>query len=67
MKNALCKNYFTTKIDLKMKITALFLFIELFQLHANDAYSQKSKIAINMENATIGSIFDEIEKNTDYN
>ncbi|WP_097046793.1 SusC/RagA family TonB-linked outer membrane protein [Flagellimonas pacifica] len=67
MKNTLCKNYFTLKIDLKMKITALFLFVALFQLHANNAYSQKSKISMNMEDATIASIFDEIEKNTDYN
>ncbi|MCK0159110.1 SusC/RagA family TonB-linked outer membrane protein [Allomuricauda sp. F6463D] len=66
MKNALCKNYFSLKIDLKMKISALFLLVALFQLQANSSYSQKF-ISMKMENATLSSIFIEIEKNTDYN
>ncbi|GMN05545.1 TonB-dependent receptor [Croceitalea sp. MTPC5] len=67
MKNTLSKDYFVLKIDLKMKITALLLLVALFQLHANNTYSQKSKISMNMEDVTIESIFDEIEKITDYN
>ena len=67
MKNTLFKRYFTIKIDLKMKITALFLLVALFQLQANNSYSQKSKISMNMKDATIESVFDEIEKTTDFN
>ncbi|MGC1516035.1 MAG: TonB-dependent receptor plug domain-containing protein, partial [Maribacter sp.] len=67
MKNTLCKRYYTIKIDLKMKITALFLLVALFQLQANNTYSQKSKISMNMKDATIASIFDEIEQRTDFN
>lgn len=67
MKNTLCKSYFTIKIDLKMKITALLLLVTFFQLHANNAYSQKSKISMKMEDATIASIFNEIGQKTDYN
>ncbi len=67
MKNTLRKDNFTIKLDLKMKITALFLLVVLFQLNANNSYSQKSIISMKMENATIESIFTEIEKKTDYN
>ncbi|MBA4744420.1 MAG: SusC/RagA family TonB-linked outer membrane protein [Muricauda sp.] len=49
-----------------MKISALFLLAALFQLQANSSYSQKF-ISMKLENATIASIFNEIEKNTDYN
>ena len=67
MKSTLCKSYFTIKVDLKMKITALLLLVALFQLSAKNAYSQKGKISMNMEDATIESIFNEIEKQTDFN
>lgn len=50
-----------------MKITALLLLVALFQLSAKNAYSQKGKISINMEDATIESIFNEIERQTDFN
>ena len=50
-----------------MKITALLLLVALFQLSAKNAYSQKGKISMNMEDATIESIFNEIEKQTDFN
>ena len=67
MKNTLCKGYFAIKVDLKMKMTALLLLVALFQLQANNTYSQKSKISMSMEDATIESIFEQIEKTTDYN
>ncbi|GMN11100.1 SusC/RagA family TonB-linked outer membrane protein [Croceitalea sp. MTPC9] len=50
-----------------MKITALLLLVALFQLSAKNAYSQKGKISMNMEDATIESIFNEIERQTDFN
>lgn len=66
MKNTLCKSYFSAKIDLKMKISALFLLVTLFQLNANNSYAQKF-VSIKMENASIASVFEKIEENTDYN
>jgi len=67
MKNTVCRGYFTLKIDLKMKITTLFLLVAFFQLQANNTYSQKSKISMNLKNASIESVFEEIEKRTDFN
>ena len=66
MKNTLCKSYFSAKIDLKMKISALFLLVALFQLNANNSYSQKF-VSMKMENASIASVFEKIEESTDYN
>ena len=66
MKNTLCKSYFSGKIDLKMKISALFLLVALFQLNANNSYAQKF-VSIKMENASIVSVFEKIEESTDYN
>ncbi len=66
MKNTLCKSYFSGKIDLKMKISALFLLVALFQLNANNSYAQKF-VSMKMENASIASVFEKIEESTDYN
>ena len=49
------------KLDLKMKLSALFVFVTLFTVHANDSYSQATKITLNMENVSIENIIDEIE------
>ncbi|SFC40410.1 TonB-linked outer membrane protein, SusC/RagA family [Flagellimonas taeanensis] len=49
-----------------MKISALFLLVALFQLNANNSYSQKY-VSMKMENASIASVFEKIEESTDYN
>jgi len=67
MKHTKRKNYFNLKIDLKMRITALFLLAVFFQLNANNTYSQKSIISMKMDNVTLETVFNEIENNTDYN
>lgn len=54
------------KFDLKMKLTTLFLIVSFFQIQANTSYGQKAKITLNMENTTVGQVFDEIESLTDY-
>lgn len=66
MKNATCKRYFNLDVCLKMKISTLLLFISLFQINAKTTYV-KDKITMDMENATIAAVFNEIEKSTDYN
>src|SRR5690554_723870 len=67
MKNAGKHYYFGAfKFDLKMKLTTLLLFVCLFQINAN-TYSQKTKLTLDIENASIESIlFKNIENDTDF-
>ncbi|MCK0136073.1 SusC/RagA family TonB-linked outer membrane protein [Arenibacter sp. S6351L] len=53
------------KLDLKMKLSFLFLFLFLFQTNAS-TYSQKTKISLDEQEKSIQSIFDKIEKITDF-
>ena len=54
------------KFDLKMKLSLLFLFSTILNLWANDSYSQKTRITLDMENTPIEKIIDEIEGNTEF-
>lgn len=54
------------KFDLKMKFSLLFLVISFFQMHANSAYSQKTKISLDLKNATLTEVFTEIESKTKF-
>lgn len=53
------------KIDLKMKLTVFLLVISLFQIQAS-TYSQNTKLTLNMDNATMGQIFDKIESISEF-
>ena len=53
------------KIDLKMKLTTIFLIVSLFQVHAN-SYAQKTKLSLDFENANIGRLFNEIEETSEF-
>ncbi len=55
------------KFDLKMKLTTLLLFTTLLGLHANESYAQKTKVSIDVENATVLEVIDNIESNTRFN
>ncbi|MAU15124.1 MAG: hypothetical protein CMH46_06235 [Muricauda sp.] len=55
------------KFDLKMKLTLLLLFSALFGLQANNSYAQKAKISLDVDNASIEEIIDDIESNTRFN
>ncbi len=55
------------KFDLKMKLTILLLFTALFGLQANNSYAQKAKISLDVDNASIEEIIDDIESNTRFN
>lgn len=54
------------KFDLKMKLTTLLLFTTLLGLKANDSYAQKTKVTLDIENATVRDIIDDIESVTDF-
>lgn len=54
------------KFDLKMKLSALFIFVVFFTLHANTSYSQKAKISLNLNNVSVGQLIDEIESTTEF-
>jgi TonB-linked SusC/RagA family outer membrane protein len=49
-----------------MKLTVFFLFLLVFQLHAGAAYSQNTKLSLNMSNVTVEEVINQIEKNTSY-
>ena len=55
----------TLKLSLKMKLTVLLTMISLFQIQAN-SYSQSKKISLNMPNATVQEVIQEIEELSDY-
>lgn len=54
------------KFDLKMKLSALLIFCSLCMLQANTSYSQKTKISLDLDNATIERLIDEIESKTEF-
>ena len=56
----------TIKMDLKMKLSLLFLLTSTLALQANSTYSQNTKVSINMENVTVSKVLDEIESKTEF-
>ena len=57
---------FLLKFDLKMKLTTLLLIVSLFQLQANEAYGQKEKITLDLENVSVESVLNRIEQLTEF-
>ncbi|TXN36778.1 SusC/RagA family TonB-linked outer membrane protein [Flagellimonas hymeniacidonis] len=56
----------TFKFDLKMKLTTLFLITMAFCMNANDSYSQRTRITLDVANVTIAQVLDEIENTTEF-
>lgn len=54
------------KFNLKMKLTTLLLITTMLGLHANDSYSQKTKVTLNVKNASVRAVIDDIESNTEF-
>jgi TonB-linked SusC/RagA family outer membrane protein len=54
------------KLLLTMKITVILLFCGLINLLAEPGYSQSTKISLNMEDATIESVLNEIEEISEF-
>lgn len=53
------------KINLKLKLSFILLFISLFEIQA-EVYSQKN-ITLNLNDVPVEKVFTEIKKNTDFN
>ena len=54
------------KIPLAMRVTLILLCLIVFQLQAEDVYSQKTKISLDMKNTTIEKVLQTIEEKSDY-
>lgn len=52
------------KIDLKLKLTTLFLLVAMFNLKAN-TYAQ-TKVSLELNNTTVEKVIEAIEQQTDY-
>lgn len=70
MKNLSVRKCFTNKAQNNyvrtMKLTAFFLFLFIFQVHAGISYSQTVKLSIDMVNAPLEEVIDRIEKETGF-
>src|SRR5680860_1166636 len=53
------------KMSLKMKLTVFLTIVSLFQIQAN-TYSQSKKITLDMPNATVEEVIQEIESLSDF-
>ncbi|PIA82312.1 SusC/RagA family TonB-linked outer membrane protein [Gaetbulibacter sp. 4G1] len=60
----LCKRLF--KFDLKMKLTTLFLIVSLFQIQANNSYSQNTKVSLKLDNVSLEDVFKKIESLSEF-
>ncbi|MDC6365862.1 MULTISPECIES: TonB-dependent receptor [Flavobacteriaceae] len=54
------------KLDLKMKLSFLFLFTTVFMIRANSSYSQNVRVSLDIQNATVAEVIDEIEATTEF-
>ncbi len=54
------------KFDLKMKLTLFFVVICLFQLKANDAYAQNTKLSLDMNSVSVNEVIRKIESVSDF-
>jgi len=51
---------------LKMKLTTFLFVVSLFQVHANDSYSQNVKISLDQNQESLINVLHVIEKKTDF-
>ena len=61
-----CGTPWALKLDLKMKLSFLFLFTTIFALQANSSYAQNTKVSLHLENVTVAEALDEIEATTEF-
>lgn len=65
-KPRICDSPWRRKVLLAMKLTAFFLFTGFSAVTAINSHAQAGKVTLNMENASLSSVFDEIEAQTSY-
>ena len=49
-----------------MRLSVLILSLSLFQLWADSGYAQQTKLSMNLDNARVVDVLDEIENQSDY-
>lgn len=54
------------KFDLKMKLILFFTVVSLFQLKANNSYSQATKLSLDLNQVTVNQVFREIESISEF-
>lgn len=54
------------KFGLKMKLTVFFVVVSLFQLKANDSYSQTTKLSLDMNQVTVNDAIRKIESLSEF-
>jgi len=59
-------NRYAWKFDLKMKLSTLFLFVSLLTMHANETYSQNTKLSLDMTEVTVKDVIRKIESLSDF-
>lgn len=59
------KQFSLFKIDLKLKLTTLLLLVAIFNSRA-DTYAQKTKVSLELNNATVERVIETIEQKTDF-
>ncbi|VAW11210.1 Outer membrane TonB-dependent transporter, utilization system for glycans and polysaccharides (PUL), SusC family [hydrothermal vent metagenome] len=64
--NAWRSNSSMLKFDLKMKLTVFFAIVSLFQLKANDSYSQNTKLSLDVKKVTLNEVIREIESLSEF-
>ena len=52
--------------DLKMKLSLIFICLLAIAARANPVYAQRTKISLDLENATLQEVIDEIESKTEF-
>jgi TonB-linked SusC/RagA family outer membrane protein len=57
---------FSKKLLLIMKLSALLLFVGLFQVYASVSYSQVAKLNLNVSEKPVSQILDEIEQQSEF-
>jgi hypothetical protein len=62
----LSKSFHAAKILKVMKISLALLFIAAMQLYAGNTYSQTAKLTLNMQDASIENVLDEIEQQSEF-
>ncbi|MEQ8419288.1 MAG: SusC/RagA family TonB-linked outer membrane protein [Arenibacter algicola] len=58
-------SYIPFKMTLKMKLTTILLIVSLFKIQAN-SYSQNAKISLDYDQISIGEVFKEIERKSEF-
>lgn len=54
------------KFDLKMRLSALFMFVTLLTVQANTTYGQRTKLTLDLKHVSVEQLIDNIESTTEF-